>query len=121
MLFAVNRISTTDLKKSGVILITTLSVAILILINLYLFFVKLTPDKSSVFIETTFLVALFSSVVISLLTAQRLGFRSKEGKYYLSLVIAMALWACAESIWTYFELALGIETPYLQSQIFFGC
>ena len=119
MLFAVNKISTIDVKKSGITLITTLSIALLISIILYLFFVKLTPDKSSVFIETTFLVALFSSVAISLVTVLRLGFRSKEGKYYLSLVIAMALWACAESIWTYFELALGIDTPYPSIADFF--
>lgn len=119
MLFAVNRTSTIEVKKSGITLITTLSIAILISIILYLFFVKLTPDKSSVFIETTFLVALFSSVAISLVTVLRLGFRSKEGKYYLSLVIAMALWACAESIWTYFELALGIDTPYPSIADFF--
>ena len=119
MLFAVNSISTSDVKKSGVIFLTALFVAILILINLFLFFVNLTPDISSLFIETTFLVAIFSSVAISLVTVLRLGFRSREGKYYLSLVIAMILWACAESIWAYFELALGIETPYPSIADFF--
>jgi hypothetical protein len=111
MLFSVNRISTADVRISGVIFLTTLFVAILILIGLSLFFANLTLDNS-VFINTTILIAAFSSVAMSLITVLRLGFKSREGKYYLSLVVGMALWACGYSIWAYYELELGIATPY---------
>jgi hypothetical protein len=112
MLFRVNRISTADVRTSGVIFLTTLFVAILILIGLYLFFANLTPDKSTVFIDTTVVIAIFSSVTMSLITVLRLGFKSREGKYYLSLLVGISLWALAHTIWAYFELGLGIATPY---------
>ena len=119
MLFNVNRILTSDVRTSGIIFVTTLFIAILILLGLYLFVVNFTPDKSSVFINTTNLIAIFSSVAMSLYTVLRLGFKSKGGKYYLSLVAGMALWACAHSIWAYFELELGIDTPYPSIADFF--
>lgn len=119
MLFSVNRVSTTGVRTSGVIFLTTLFVAILILIGLYLFFANLTPDKSSVFNNTANLIAIFSSVAMSLITVLRLGFKSTEGKYYLFLVVGIALWALAHSIWAYFELVLGIATPYPSIADFF--
>jgi hypothetical protein len=118
MVFRVNRISTTDVRTSGVIFLTTLFVAILILIGLSLFFANLTLDNS-VFINTTVLIAIFSSVAMSLITVLRLGFKSREGKYYLFLVVGIALWALAHTIWAYFELVLGIATPYPSIADFF--
>ena len=102
LLLSVDRISTADVRKTRVIFLTTLFVAILILIGLQLFFVTLAPDKSSVFINSANVITAFSSVAISLITVLRLGFKSKEGKYYLSLFVGMTLWACAHSIWAYF-------------------
>ena len=119
MLFSVNRISTADVRTSGVIFLTTLFVAILILIGLYLFFANLTPDKSSVFVDTTVVIAIFSSLAMSLITVLRLGFKSREGKYYLFLVVGITLWALAHTIWAYFELVLGIATPYPSIADFF--
>ena len=119
LLLSVNRISTADVRISRVIFLTTLFVAILILIGLYLFFSNLTPDKSSVFINSANVITVFSSVAMSLITVLRLGFKSSEGKYYLSLFVGMALWACAHSIWAYFELGLGIDTPYPSIADFF--
>ena len=86
MLFNVNRILTADVRTSGIILLTTLFVAILILLGLYLLFANFAPDKSPVFINTANVIAIFSSVAMSLITVQRLGFKSRGGKYYLSLV-----------------------------------
>jgi hypothetical protein len=119
MLFNVNRILTADVRTSGIILLTTLFVAILILLGLYLLFANFAPDKSPVFINTANVIAIFSSVAMSLITVQRLGFKSRGGKYYLSLVAGTALWACAHSIWAYYELGLGIETPYPSIADFF--
>ena len=119
MLFNVNRILTADVRTSGIILLTTLVVAILILLGLYLLFANFAPDKSPVFINTANVIAIFSSVAMSLITVQRLGFKSRGGKYYLSLVAGTALWACAHSIWAYYELGLGIETPYPSIADFF--
>lgn len=117
-MFNVNRILTADVRTSGIILLTTLFIAILIFLSLYLFLAT-TPDKSSVFTNTANLITIFSSTAISLITVLRLGFNSKEGRYYLSLVAGTALWACAHSIWAYFELGLGIETPYPSIADFF--
>ena len=119
MLFNVNRILTADVRTSGIILLTTLFVAILILLGLYLLFANFAPDKSPVFINTANVIAIFSSVAMSLITVHRLGFKSRGGKYYLSLVAGTALWACAHSIWAYYELGLGIETPYPSIADFF--
>jgi hypothetical protein len=118
MLFNVNRILTADVRTSGIILLTTLFVAILIFLSLYLFLAT-TPAKSTVFTNTANVITIFSSLAISLITVQRLGFKSSEGKYYFYLVIGLALWACANSIWAYFELGLGIETPYPSIADFF--
>jgi hypothetical protein len=79
----------------------------------------LTPDKSSAFNNTANLIAIFSSLVMSLITVLRLGFKSREGKYYLFLVVGIALWALAHTIWAYFELVLGIVTPYPSIADFF--
>jgi hypothetical protein len=56
---------------------------------------------------------------MSLITVLRLGFKSREGKYYLFLVVGIALWALAHTIWAYFELVLGIATPYPSIADFF--
>jgi hypothetical protein len=114
-----NILSIAGLRKSGFILVVLLFIATLVSINIYLFFSKLSLDQRAVFIETTLLTALFSSVGVSLTTVLRLGLRTTEGKYYLSLVIAMTLWSGAESIWAYSSIVLGIEMPYPSIADFF--
>lgn len=111
-MLAASKSATTDTKKSSIIFASALFIAILLTINMYLFFSKLNLDQRAVYIETTLLISLFSSVVVSLITVLKLGLKSKEGKYYLSLVIAMALWFSAESIWAYSQIILKIEMPY---------
>ena len=114
-----DRLFIAGLRKSGFLLVVLLFIAILVSINIYLFFSKLSLDQRAVFIETTLLAALFSSVGVSLITVLRLGLRTTEGKYYLSLVIAMTLWSGAESIWAYSSIVLGIEMPYPSIADFF--
>ncbi len=119
MLFNVNKILTADFRTSGIILLITLFVAILILLGLFLFVANFTPDKTSLFTNIANLITVFPGVAISLITVQRLGFKSREGKYYLYLVVGLAFWACAHSIWAYYELGLGIDTPYPSIADFF--
>jgi hypothetical protein len=121
MLFNVNvkRILTADVRTSGILFLITLFAAIVIFLGLFLFVTNFTPDKTSLFTNTANLITKFSGVAISLITVQRLGFKSREGKYYLYLVVGLALWACASSIWAYYELGLGINTPYPSIADFF--
>ncbi len=114
-----DRLFIAGLRKSGFLLVVLLFIATLVSINIYLFFSKLSLDQRAVFIETTLLAALFSSVGVSLITVLRLGLKTTEGKYYLSLVIAMTLWSGAESIWAYSSIVLGIEMPYPSIADFF--
>jgi uncharacterized membrane protein len=58
------------------------------------------------------MVSLVSSVAVSLITVMKLGLKSKEGRYYLSLCIGMVLWLIAESIWGYSQIILQIPMPY---------
>ena len=65
------------------------------------------------------MVSLVSSVAVSLITVTKLGLKSKEGRYYLSLFIAMVLWLSAESIWGYSQIILQIGIPYPSTADFF--
>jgi hypothetical protein len=79
---------------------------------LVLFFAKLPLDQRAIYVQIPVLVTQFSCLVASLVTVLRLGLKSSEGRYYLSLVIATGLWSCAQSIWAYSQIILQIEMPY---------
>jgi hypothetical protein len=100
-LLATSKIKITDTKKSGILYISALLVAISISITLFLIFAQVPIEQRDVFVDSILLVTLFSSVIASLITVYKVGIRSNQAKYYLSLFIAMALWFCAESIWAY--------------------
>lgn len=53
-----------------------------------------------------------SAVVMSLIVVSRQKFSGLFGRAYAALAVALALWLVAESIWAYYELGLGIETPF---------
>jgi hypothetical protein len=53
-----------------------------------------------------------SAVVMSLVVISRQKFSGLFGRAYAALALALALWLVAESIWAYYELGLGIETPF---------
>ena len=94
-------------------MISGLFTAILITIILhFFFFAKLPLDERAIYVQITVLVASISSVVASLVTVLRLGLKSSEGRYYLSLVIGLGLWSCGYSIWAYSQIILQIELPY---------
>jgi len=53
-----------------------------------------------------------SAVILSLIVVKRQKFSGLFGRAYAALAIALALWLVAESIWAYYEIGLGIETPF---------
>ncbi|HEX2615736.1 MAG TPA: hypothetical protein VHL10_09595 [Nitrososphaera sp.] len=53
-----------------------------------------------------------SAVVMSLVIVSRQKFSGLFGRAYVSLAIGLALWLAAEVIWGYYELGLGVETPF---------
>lgn len=52
------------------------------------------------------------AVVLSLIVVRRQGVAGLFGKAYAMLAAGLILWVIAESIWGYYELALGQETPF---------
>jgi hypothetical protein len=53
-----------------------------------------------------------SALAISLIIVGRQGLGGLFGKAYAALAIALALWLVAESTWAYYELILGVESPF---------
>jgi hypothetical protein len=56
--------------------------------------------------------AVASAVVMSLVIVSRQKSSGLFGRAYVSLAIGLALWLAAEVIWGYYELGLGVETPF---------
>jgi hypothetical protein len=109
---AASKTSAKSTKKTSILLIGGLFTAILISISWYFFFAKLPLDQRDIYVQIPVLVTQFSCLVASLFTVLRLGLKSSEGRYYLSLVIATGLWSAAQSIWAYSQIILQIEMPY---------
>jgi hypothetical protein len=109
---AVSKTSAKSTKKTSILLTGALFTAIIISISWYFFFAKLTLDQRAIYVQIPVLVTQFSCLVASLVTVLRLGLKSSEGRYYLSLVITMGLWSCAQSIWAYSQIILQIDVPY---------
>jgi len=53
-----------------------------------------------------------SAVVVSSIIVGRQKLSGLFGRAYLSLAIGLALWLAAEIIWGYYELGLGVESPF---------
>jgi len=53
-----------------------------------------------------------AAAVLSLIVIRRQGVTGLFGKAYAMLAAGLILWVIAESIWGYYELALGTETPF---------
>ncbi|MDQ5869472.1 MAG: hypothetical protein M3530_07065, partial [Thermoproteota archaeon] len=63
---------------------------------------------TNLIIDTTSAIALFSSLLI---VGRHKG-RNLKGKTFEALAIGLALWFIAQLTWTYYQLGLGIETPF---------
>ena len=112
-MLAASKTSAKSTKKSSILLISALIIGIIISISLYFFFfAKLPLHERAIYVQIPVLVTQFSCLAASLVTVLRLGLKSPEGRYYLSLVIAMGLWSSAQSIWAYFQIILQIEIPF---------
>ena len=118
-MLAPSRIKITDTKKSGVLFISILLITVLISISLFLFFSQVPLEQREIFVDTIQMATLLACVGASLITVLRLGSRTSQGRYYLSLVIGLGLWFCAESIWAYSVHSLKIEMPYPSIADFF--
>lgn len=75
-------------------------------------FLSRNIDQNAIYREIILKTALASSVAASLITVLKLGFNSREGRYYLSLFVAMLLWFIAELIYSYYQLGLQVDLPY---------
>jgi hypothetical protein len=53
-----------------------------------------------------------AAVVLSLVVVRRQGVGGFFGKAYVMLAAGLILWMVAESIWGYYELVIGEETPF---------
>lgn len=53
-----------------------------------------------------------TAVVLSLIVVRRQGVSGLFGKAYVTLAAGLILWLIAESIWGYYELVIGEETPF---------
>lgn len=53
-----------------------------------------------------------AAFVMALVVALRQGRSGLYGKAQAALAAALALWLAGELLWTYYELGLGIETPF---------
>lgn len=118
-MLAASKTSAKSTKKTSILLIGALSIAVIISISWYFFSAKLPLDQREIYVQIPVLVTQFGCLVSSLVTVLRLGLRTSEGRYYLSLVIAMGLWSCAQSIWAYSQIMLQIEIPYPSIADFF--
>lgn len=112
-MLSAERLIPQDIKKMKSVLLGLLSVGILLTIGLYIFLGTFSSfDERATYVEISFLSYLVVSVIVSLITALKVGLATSQGRQYLSLFIAMSLFLCAESIWAYFQLVLQIEVPY---------
>jgi hypothetical protein len=53
-----------------------------------------------------------AAMIIALIVVFRQGVSGIFGRAYVALAIGIVLWFAAESTWTYYELILGVESPF---------
>ena len=75
------------------------------------FFAPINGDRSF-YANILAVVASGSAFALSLQVVHRQKLKGLFPKMYASLALALGLWCAAETIWAYYELGLGIETPF---------
>ena len=118
-MLSAERLIPQDIKKMKSLFLGLLSFGILLTIGLFIFFGTLSVDERSTYVEILLLSYLVVCVIACLITTLKVGLATSQGRYYLSLFIAMVLWLCAESIYAFFQLVLQIELPYPSIADFF--
>ena len=53
-----------------------------------------------------------NAAILSLVIVYRQGLDGLLGKAYAALAIGISFWFIAEMIWTYYQVGLGIESPF---------
>ncbi len=56
--------------------------------------------------------AVASAVIMSTVIVSRQKVSGLFGRAYLALAAGLTLWLAAEAVWAYYEIGLGIETPF---------
>jgi hypothetical protein len=74
--------------------------------------ITIGSDFEFVFGDLSRIATVGSAVVMSFIVVSRQKVSGLFGKAYLSLAIGLTLWLGAEIIWSYYEIGLGVETPF---------
>ncbi len=75
--------------------------------------IVLADEESRPFYDNWILNATSAAAfVMAVIVAIRQGRSGLYGKAQAALALALALWLTGELLWTYYELGLGIETPF---------
>ena len=77
------------------------------------FLILFSPEKSTTFWEDFLRCASAGiAAILSLVIVYRQGLDGLLGKAYAALAIGISFWFIAEMIWTYYQVGLGIESPF---------
>lgn len=69
-------------------------------------------DLVFVFSDLSRVLTIGAAMIFSLIVVFRQGTAGIFGRAYVALAIGIILWFAAESTWAYYELGLGIESPF---------
>ena len=69
-------------------------------------------EEGTLYWDVLAIVTSGSALVVSLQVINRQKTRGLFPRLYASLGVALALWFTAEVVWAYFEIVVGIETPF---------
>lgn len=99
-----------DLRKENGRLFVGLALA-LVAVNGFLT-ILIGTDESNLYQDATRIGTAAGALALSLLVVAKQGVRGLFGRSYLALAIGLGCWFAAESIWGYYEIGLGEESPF---------
>lgn len=99
-----------ELKRQRRNLVLGLIAAIVVIDGTVLFTVG--SEMETFVADLSRISTISAAAVLSLVVVGRQKVSGLFGKAYASLAAALILWVAAESIWGYYELGLGVETPF---------
>jgi branched-chain amino acid transport system substrate-binding protein len=69
-------------------------------------------DTNYVYFDILRIVTIASASVLSIVVFGKQGSKGLFGRAYTGLAVGLAMWLIAESVWGYYEVVLGEETPF---------
>ncbi len=86
-------------------------IGFIILVNSFIFLSNLETRViyTNLTINVTAAIALFVAIIVLF---RQVKAHSQHSKTFAFLTVGLSLWFTAEIIWTYYQLGLGIETPF---------